>query len=662
MATFRQNLVSESRDSLRDYFEQNTGIIGQTIRRRREKVEKNKKVQAQVERISSSTNKLRMTNAALSSIEASFIQISKNMQLIADAMGAEVTLQKDLDGYEKRLDEISEKKLKIEREASEKKQKDLNNTDKKVNDVVKQQAKDKSLFEKIIDALDDLPGGKRGGKGGGRTGPSRAPPKTPPTPSRAPPKIPPKTSTPRGFKIPGGLKAAGSVVGKIAGGASLAYGAYKSAKFARQSELGRRLREGQGSAAQAVLRGRDQMIEGPGGEQRLVKGRNTSYGTSITPEEAIAILNQPESPGKKRDIAAFGGIERLQEIAETAAKPAAAVKVAPVAGTSTAGAGRGSVYPEFVKPVPIQTDTPEAVLVDSSGQAVLTGAGAPVTLGSIQVKPPVRAAEPAAAVVTPPPAAPVTKPPVATVSPAPVSKPVGLVGSIVASLKETGITSAKAISNILATIKAETNFKVRSENLNYRSAEAIQKTFGVKRIPTLEFAQQFVGNGEALANEVYKKTDGNSAPGDGFKYRGRGWIQHTGKNQYAAIAKYTGVDVLNNPDLLNDPTVATKALAWFFLQYKRKKPEQLENMSEVNRAVGFADTTGEKAALRTKSAELITASISSGQDLEGLSSQPASSKKLNPNQNITVVQNNNTTTVKKPGTAVAQQRMPVVGA
>ena len=66
----------------------------------------------------------------------------------------------------------------------------------------------------------------------------------------------------------------------------------------------------------------------------------------------------------------------------------------------------------------------------------------------------------------------------------------------------------------------------------------------------------FVNNPEKLANYVYAKTDGNSEEGDGWKYRGRGFLQHTGKNQYKAIAKYTGVDVVSNPDLLNDPEIA----------------------------------------------------------------------------------------------------------
>ena len=188
----------------------------------------------------------------------------------------------------------------------------------------------------------------------------------------------------------------------------------------------------------------------------------------------------------------------------------------------------------------------------------------------------------------------------------------GVQATIVKSLNESGVTSPKAHANVLATVKAESNFKVQSENLKYSSAQRIQDVFGKRRIPSVEFAQPLVNNPEGLANEVYKTTDGNSAPGDGFKYRGRGFIQHTGKNQYAAISKFAGVDVLNNPDSLNSPEVAAKAIPWFLLSYKRLKPDDVESMSKVNKAIAFADPTGKKAAEREASSQQIYASMSSG--------------------------------------------------
>ena len=233
------------------------------------------------------------------------------------------------------------------------------------------------------------------------------------------------------------------------------------------------------------------------------------------------------------------------------------------------------------------------------------------------------------------------------VSKPPPSGPTGIIQTIIGALKEAGITSFTAIGNILSQIKSETNFKLQSENLNYTSAEKIQKVFGKKRFPTLEFTEQFVKNPEALGNYAYKNTDGNSEPGDGFKYRGRGWIQHTGKAQYAALSKYLGVDLLSNPDLLNDPILATKALLWFFFSYKKLKPTDLEEISKVNKAIGFSDTTGAKGEARAAEAQLMTSKLTSGENIGTSSTEVAANKnKVVPNQTIVSVNNSTSTAVK----------------
>ena len=215
----------------------------------------------------------------------------------------------------------------------------------------------------------------------------------------------------------------------------------------------------------------------------------------------------------------------------------------------------------------------------------------------------------------------------------------GLVGAgavIASGLASAGI-SEKGQANILAQVQSESNFVAKSENLNYSSAERIQKVFGKNRFPDVAFAQKYVKNPEALANYVYAKTDGNSEPGDGWKYRGRGYLQHTGKNQYKAIAKYTGVDVVNNPDLLNDPEVASKAVAWFFLVYKKKRPEQLENIAEVNKAVGFSGGKDESYKRELLSRQIGDKLSSSSIENKDLKKQPASG-----GVNVAVLNNNNT--------------------
>lgn len=94
------------------------------------------------------------------------------------------------------------------------------------------------------------------------------------------------------------------------------------------------------------------------------------------------------------------------------------------------------------------------------------------------------------------------------------------------------------------------DFTTVTENLNY-SANRLLKVFP-KYFKTLADAQRYANNPQAIGNRVYgnRMGNGNEASGDGYKYRGRGYIQLTGKDNYREFAKYIGVDVVNNPDLV----------------------------------------------------------------------------------------------------------------
>lgn len=108
------------------------------------------------------------------------------------------------------------------------------------------------------------------------------------------------------------------------------------------------------------------------------------------------------------------------------------------------------------------------------------------------------------------------------------------------------------------------NFKVFSENLNY-SADGLNKIFK-KYFPTVAAAQPYARKPEKIANKVYANRMGNGpeSSGDGWKYRGRGPIQLTGKDNYSAFAADIGrPDVVTNPDLVVSELAFESAL-WFF--------------------------------------------------------------------------------------------------
>jgi predicted chitinase len=128
------------------------------------------------------------------------------------------------------------------------------------------------------------------------------------------------------------------------------------------------------------------------------------------------------------------------------------------------------------------------------------------------------------------------------------------------ALKKRGIVNETLINGILAVVGKESNFKPQSENLKY-SAKRIREVW-----PYIKEAEaaKLANNPQALANKVYGGKYGNTAPGDGFAYRGRGFNQVTFKGQYFSLGNKLGVDLLNNPDLLNDPKIAAAALAEYY--------------------------------------------------------------------------------------------------
>jgi putative chitinase len=126
------------------------------------------------------------------------------------------------------------------------------------------------------------------------------------------------------------------------------------------------------------------------------------------------------------------------------------------------------------------------------------------------------------------------------------------------------ITNPLRLAHFLAQCGHESGgWKATSENLNY-SSKGLMGIFG-KYFPTLALAEQYARKPIAIASRVYGNRMGNGAEPtqEGYKFRGRGYIQLTGKDNYSAFDKFVPEDILANPDL-----VATKyplmSAAWFF--------------------------------------------------------------------------------------------------
>lgn len=107
-------------------------------------------------------------------------------------------------------------------------------------------------------------------------------------------------------------------------------------------------------------------------------------------------------------------------------------------------------------------------------------------------------------------------------------------------------------------------FKVFSENLNY-SAEGLVDTFR-KYFPTISSTAGYARNPQKIANKVYanRMGNGNEASNDGWKYRGRGAIQLTGKVNYTQFAnELDKPEILQNPDLVAELYAFESAIFYF---------------------------------------------------------------------------------------------------
>jgi putative chitinase len=106
-------------------------------------------------------------------------------------------------------------------------------------------------------------------------------------------------------------------------------------------------------------------------------------------------------------------------------------------------------------------------------------------------------------------------------------------------------------------------FKATSENLNY-SAKGLMGIFK-KYFPTEALANAYQRNPQKIANKVYanRMANGDEASGDGFKFRGRGYIQLTGKDNYTQFGKAIGENIVANPDVVSGKYALLSA-AWFW--------------------------------------------------------------------------------------------------
>lgn len=138
-----------------------------------------------------------------------------------------------------------------------------------------------------------------------------------------------------------------------------------------------------------------------------------------------------------------------------------------------------------------------------------------------------------------------------------------------AAMKEFGITAVNDQAMFIAQLGHESaGFTSLVENFNY-SVDGLKKTFGKRLTPyQCEMLGRVDGKQNAhqpqIANLVYGGRMGNIAEGDGWKYRGRGLLQITGRENYTKCGVALKLDLVSTPELLVQERHAARSAAWFF--------------------------------------------------------------------------------------------------
>ena len=162
------------------------------------------------------------------------------------------------------------------------------------------------------------------------------------------------------------------------------------------------------------------------------------------------------------------------------------------------------------------------------------------------------------------------------------------------------INTPLRIAHFMAQIEHESGLNPISENLNY-SSKRLWEIFP-KYFPTTELANKYQKNPKSIANRVYANRMGNGdeASGEGWKYRGRGFLQITGKENYHRLANDTDIDCLKNPDLLLEEANAMISALWFWNLKKLNIFADEDNLSTITKRIngGFNGIEHRKELLK----------------------------------------------------------------
>jgi len=175
-----------------------------------------------------------------------------------------------------------------------------------------------------------------------------------------------------------------------------------------------------------------------------------------------------------------------------------------------------------------------------------------------------------------------------------------------AACERFGISTPRRKAAFLAQAMHESaKFSVLEENLHYSTPERVRAVFP-SRVLSLDAARPLVRNPQALANRVYSDRLGNGseASGDGWRYRGRGIFQLTGRANYAAAEQALDSPYIAQPELVAQPLHAALTAGWFWDRGRLNAPAEDGDIDAITRAINGRAMLG-----RRERAELYLAAL-----------------------------------------------------
>ena len=182
-------------------------------------------------------------------------------------------------------------------------------------------------------------------------------------------------------------------------------------------------------------------------------------------------------------------------------------------------------------------------------------------------------------------------------------------GKLVGNEDFSKVVLYRQASFLAQTAHESASFTAVKENLNY-SAKALRAVFG-KYFPNDGIAEEYARQPEKIANRVYANRMGNGdeASGDGWKFRGRGLIQLTGKNNYESCGNDLMINLIDGPEWLEGPQGAVSSALWYWNKNNLNSYADVEDIRGMTKRInGGYHGLDDRIAKYNKAKEILGAS------------------------------------------------------